>query len=168
MSGQPAAPKPQNASDTRKAEGPPTQLVGFRLDETDYAIEITRAREIILMRPITRLPQVPDFIEGLINLRGLVIPIINLRKRFGLPDRPVDEDTRIIVVGIQDKIVGCIVDAVKQVIRISADQVRPAPVGVTAVARRHIASLARMEDRIIVILDVDTLLDTNELEDHLP
>jgi purine-binding chemotaxis protein CheW len=120
------------------------------------------------MRPITRLPQVPDYIEGLINLRGLVIPLINLRRRFGLPERETDEETRIIVVGIQEKIVGCIVDAVSQVIRVSADQIRAAPVGVTAVARRHIAALARLEDRILVILDVDSLLDMEEVDGQLP
>ena len=68
------------------------QLVGFRLDNEDYAIAITKIQEIILMKPITRIPQVPDFIEGLINLRGSVIPIVNLRKRFGLP--PASSTTR--------------------------------------------------------------------------
>ena len=69
----------------RRGDNPIIQLVGFRLDNEDYAIAITKIQEIILMKPITRIPQVPDFIEGLINLRGSVIPIVNLRKRFGLP-----------------------------------------------------------------------------------
>ncbi len=71
----------------RRIDNPIIQLVGFRLDNEDYAIAITKIQEIILMKPITRIPQVPDFIEGLINLRGSVIPIVNLRKRFGLPAR---------------------------------------------------------------------------------
>ena len=71
----------------RRVDNPIIQLVGFRLDNEDYAIAITKIQEIILMKPITRIPQVPDFIEGLINLRGSVIPIVNLRKRFGLPAR---------------------------------------------------------------------------------
>ena len=82
----------------RRVDNPIIQLVGFRLDNEDYAIAITKIQEIILMKPITRIPQVPDFIEGLINLRGSVIPIVNLRKRFGLSTRPVDDETRTIVV----------------------------------------------------------------------
>src|SRR5271168_3024668 len=107
---------------TRRLNNPIIQLVGFRLDNEDYAIAITKIQEIILMKPITRIPQVPDFIEGLINLRGSVIPIVNLRKRFGLLAHQVDDQTRTIVVNIHDKTVGCIVDAVTQVMRISRDQ----------------------------------------------
>ncbi len=110
-----------------ECDNPIIQLVGFRLDNEDYAIAITKIQEIILMKPITRIPQVPDFIEGLINLRGSVIPIVNLRKRFGLPARQVDDDTRTIVVNIHDKTVGCTVDAVTQVMRINRDQIQPPP-----------------------------------------
>ena len=112
-----------------RAENPVIQLVGFRLDNEDYAIAITKIQEIILMKPITRIPQVPDFIEGLINLRGSVIPIVNLRKRFGLPPRELDDETRTIVVNVHDKTVGCIVDAVTQVMRINRDQIQPPPLG---------------------------------------
>src|SRR3974377_2049573 len=83
-----------------RVDNPVIHLVGFRLDDEDYAIAITKIQEIILMKPITRIPEVPDFIEGLINLRGSVIPIVNLRKRFGLPARELDDDTRTIVVNI--------------------------------------------------------------------
>jgi purine-binding chemotaxis protein CheW len=94
-----------------RADNPVIQLVGFRLDNEDYAIAITKIQEIILIKPITRIPQVPDFIEGLINLRGSVIPIVNLRKRFGLLPRELDDETRIIVVNVHDKTVGCVVHA---------------------------------------------------------
>ena len=117
-----------------RAENPVIQLVGFRLDNEDYAIAITKIQEIILMKPITRIPQVPDFIEGLINLRGSVIPIVNLRKRFGLPPREIDDETRTIVVNVHEKTVGCVVDAVTQVMRINRDQIQPPPLGVMAVS----------------------------------
>src|SRR3954466_9479295 len=103
--------------DSTGVEQPFRQFVGFRIGNENYAIEITKIQEIILMKPITRLPQVPDSIEGLINLRGTVIPIINLRKRFGLPARPFDDETRTIVVTVQDRTVGCIVDEVTQVMQ---------------------------------------------------
>jgi purine-binding chemotaxis protein CheW len=135
------------------------QLVGFQLDHEDYAIAITKIQEIILMKPITRIPQVPDFIEGLINLRGSVIPIINLRKRFGLAPREVDDETRTIVVNIHDKTVGCIVDAVTQVMRINGDQIQPPPLSMLAVAHQYISGLARLDDRLLIILDIDRLFD---------
>lgn len=140
------------------------QLVGFRLDDADYAIAITTIREIILMKPITRLPQVPPSIEGLINLRGTVIPLVNLRKRFGLPHRPFDDETRTIVVTVHEKTIGCIVDEVTQVIRVSVDQVQPVPIAMTAVAKRYIAGLARLEDRLVIILDIERLFGPDEIE----
>jgi purine-binding chemotaxis protein CheW len=144
---------------TRRVDNPIIQLVGFRLDNEDYAIAITKIQEIILMKPITRIPQVPDFIEGLINLRGSVIPIVNLRKRFGLPARQVDDETRTIVANIHDKTVGCIVDAVTQVMRINRDQIQPPPLSVLAIAHQYIAGLARLEDRLLIILDIERLFD---------
>src|SRR5689334_6372532 len=148
---------------TRRADNPVIQLVGFRLDNEDYAIAITKIQEIILMKPITRIPQVPDFIEGLINLRGSVIPVINLRKRFGLAPRELDDETRTIVVNVHDKTVGCIVDAVTQVMRISRDQIQPPPLGVLAVNHQYLAGLAKLDDRLMIILDIDKLFEPEEL-----
>ena len=146
-----------------RADNPVIQLVGFRLDNEDYAIAITKIQEIILIKPITRIPQVPDFIEGLINLRGSVIPIVNLRKRFGLHPRELDDETRIIVVNIHDKTVGCIVDAVTQVMRINRDQIQPPPLGVLAVNHRYLAGLAKLDDRLMIILDIEKLFEAEEL-----
>ena len=146
-----------------RAQNPVIQLVGFRLDNEDYAIAITKIQEIILMKPITRIPQVPDFIEGLINLRGSVIPIVNLRKRFSLPPREIDDETRTIVVNIHDKTVGCVVDAVTQVMRINRDQIQPPPLGVMAVNHQYLAGLAKLDDRLMIILDIDKLFQAEEL-----
>lgn len=146
-----------------RADNPVIQLVGFRLDNEDYAIAITKIQEIILIKPITRIPQVPDFIEGLINLRGSVIPIVNLRKRFGLFPRELDDETRIIVVNVHDKTVGCIVDAVTQVMRINRDQIQPPPLGVLAVNHQYLAGLAKLDDRLMIILDIEKLFEAEEL-----
>jgi purine-binding chemotaxis protein CheW len=146
-----------------RAENPVIQLVGFRLDNEDYAIAITKIQEIILMKPITRIPQVPDFIEGLINLRGSVIPIVNLRKRFGLQPREIDDETRTIVVNVHEKTVGCVVDAVTQVMRINRDQIQPPPLGVMAVNHQYLSGLAKLDDRLMIILDIDKLFQAEEL-----
>lgn len=148
----------------RRDEPSVRQFVGFRLDGEDYAIAITKIREIILMKPITRLPQVPDSIEGLINLRGTVIPIVNLRKKFALSARPLDDETRTIVVTVHDKTVGCIVDEVTQVMRIAADQIQAIPVSMAAAARRFVSGLARLDDRLIILLDTDRLFTPDELD----
>ena len=154
------SPQPLTADrGSGRADNPVIQLVGFRLDNEDYAIAITKIQEIILMKPITRIPQVPDFIEGLINLRGSVIPIVNLRKRFGLPPRELDDETRTIVVNVHDKTVGCIVDAVTQVMRINRDQIQPPPLSVLAVNHQYLAGLARLDDRLMIILDIEKLFE---------
>ncbi len=152
-------PTSQVEGNTRRGDGSVIQLVGFRLDEEDYALAITKIQEIILMKPITRIPQVPEYIEGLINLRGSVVPIVNLRKRFGLPRREVDDETRTIVVNIQGKTVGCVVDAVTRVMRINREQIQPPPLAVLAVDHRYISGLARLDDHLLIILDIERLFD---------
>jgi purine-binding chemotaxis protein CheW len=155
-------PRPQQGQGPDRGESPVLQFVGFRLADEDYAIAITKIQEIILMKPITRLPQSPGFIEGLINLRGSVIPIVNLRKRFGLAPRELDEETRTIVVNVHDKTVGCIVDAVTQVMRINRDQIQPPPLGVAAGAYQYLAGLARLDDRLLILLDIEKVFHAEE------
>lgn len=140
------------------------QFVGFRLGGEDYAIAITKIQEIIVMKPITRIPQVPRFIEGLINLRGSVIPVVNLRTLFGLEHHEIDDETRTIIVNVGERTIGYIVDEVTQVMRIGSDQIQPAPVSITSVSRQPIAGLAQIEDRLLVILEIDRLLKPEELE----
>jgi purine-binding chemotaxis protein CheW len=144
------------------------QFVGFRLDGTDYALPILSIREIILMRPITRVPQVPDYVDGLINLRGLVIPVVSLRRRFGLPPREHDEETRTIVATIGEKLVGCVVDSVTQVTRIASEQIQPTPPAITSVVRRFVSGLAQLDDRLLVLLDLERLFEGDDLEVHEP
>jgi purine-binding chemotaxis protein CheW len=157
---------PTGVSDRSSARDVRAQLqfVGFQIDGTDYAIPIMSIREIILMRPITRIPQVPPYIEGLINLRGLVIPIVNLRTRFGLESRPFGEETRTIVTSLGEKTVGCIVDAVTRVMRIDTDQIQPAPAAMTPQVRRFVSGLAQLEDRLLVLLDLQSLLEADAFE----
>lgn len=145
-----------------RGESPILQFVGFRLGDEDYAIAITRIQEIILMKPITRLPQAPDHIEGLINLRGAVIPVVSLRRRFGQAARDFDDETRTIVVNVQGKTVGCIVDAVTQVMRINRDQIQPSPLASAGGSCRYVSGLARLGERLLIMLDVESLLQFEE------
>ena len=147
-----------------RAEGKMLQFVGFRLDQEEYAIAITTIQEIIVMKPITRIPQVPDSVEGLINLRGNVIPIVSLRRLFGLSPKEFDDETRTLIVNVGNRTLGYVVDEVTQVMRFSSDQIQPAPVAVAAVAGGHIAGLAKLDDRLLIILDVERLDSTQGME----
>lgn len=151
------SPDSQSQAKLGKAGVSTIQFVGFRLAEVDYAFEIRRIQEIILTRPITRIPQMPSWMEGLINLRGSVIPVVRLRSRFELPERSDDDDTRVIVLNIGTRTVGVVVDAVSRVMRISPDQIQPAPLTIDALDRAAIQGVARLEDRLVVILDVNRL-----------
>jgi purine-binding chemotaxis protein CheW len=143
----------------RSEETSSQQLVGFRLGGEEYGIEITTIQEIILMGDVTRVPQVPHFIEGLINLRGSVIPIVDLRKRFGLPLTERTEETRVVVVNVSEKTMGLVVDAVTQVIRVNKDQIEPTPPTVSAAGKEHIAGLAKFDNRMLILLDIERLLE---------
>ncbi|MBT8763122.1 chemotaxis protein CheW [Desulfohalobiaceae bacterium Ax17] len=140
------------------------QLVTFRIGEEEFGVDILRVQEIIRMLEITRVPNAPDFVEGVINLRGKVIPIIDLRKRFGLTVKDHDKHTRIIVVEINDMVVGFVVDAVSEVLRIPADIVEPPPPVVAGVDSEYISGVGKLEDRLLILLDLNRLLKREEQE----
>lgn len=140
------------------------QFVGFSLADVDYAFEIRRIQEIILMPPITRIPQMPAWIEGLINLRGTVIPVVSLRRRFDLEERPKDDDTRIIVLNVGTKTVGVVVDSVSRVMKVSPDQIQPPPVTLDAIEKSTLQGVVRVADKLVVILDVDRMFPVEHLK----
>ena len=103
------------------------QLVVFRLGNEEFCVQILQVQEIILLSPITRVPKTPAFVEGVINLRGEIIPVVDLRKRFGLEVGELGEDARIVVVEVEGNLVGMIVDEVTQTLSIPASQLQPPP-----------------------------------------
>jgi purine-binding chemotaxis protein CheW len=146
------------------------QLVSFRLAQEEYGIEITKVQEIILMGEITRVPQTPEYIKGLINLRSTVIPIVDLRLRFGLAQQEATDETRIMVVNASGKTIGIIVDAVSEVLRISHEQIAPPPPTVAGLGREYLTGLVRLETRLLILLDIDRILgqeETAEVENTL-
>jgi purine-binding chemotaxis protein CheW len=151
------------SEEIKKHEVDLLQLVTFRIGEEEFGVDILRVQEIIRIMEITRVPKAPDFVEGVINLRGKVIPIIDLRKRFGLGVKEHDKHTRIIVIEMNNMIVGFVVDAVSEVLRIPADTVEPPPPAVMGgIDSEYISGVGKLEDRLLILLDLDKLLSQEE------
>jgi len=138
------------------------QLVTFRLGNEEFSLDILRVQEIIRHMDLTRVPRTPEFVEGVINLRGRVIPVLDLRKRFGLPVGEKTHETRIIVVDVDDKTVGFKVDAVSEVLRIPADTVEPPPQLVTSIESDYIKGVGKLDGRLLILLDVSKILSRSE------
>lgn len=138
------------------------QLVVFRLHNEEFGVEITEVREIVKPRHITRLPHVDDYIEGVTNLRGEVIPVICLRKRFGLEPQEETEDTRIMMLEVKDNMVGFIVDAVTETLRLSEDAIDPPPGNIAGLRADYLAGVGKLEDRLLILLEVDKILSSDE------
>jgi len=144
------------------------QLVVFDLADETYGVDIGSVREIIRIQEITKVPRTPDYVEGVINLRGKVIPVIDLRKKFGFEKAEVTKDTRIVVVDINGADIGVVVDAVTEVLRLSSDAVEP-PTGVITTAESdYLLGIAKLESRLIILLDLQkALLNIDVQADHI-
>ncbi|MGY8771388.1 MAG: chemotaxis protein CheW [Pirellulales bacterium] len=141
-----------------------SQFVGFRLDDQEYAFRIEQIQEIIILKSVTQTPQVAHFVDGVSNLRGTIIPIINLRKLFGIDPIPKDAKTRTIVVYIDERTMGCTVDSVTQVIRIPSAIIQPAPEVVKGNGNAYIVGYAKLNERLIVLLDINQLLNSEKFD----
>ena len=135
------------------------QLVSFNIGTEEFGVDILKVQEINRMVEITRVPQTPDYVEGVINLRGKVIPIIDLRKRFCLEVKEYDKDTRIVVVDINGNIMGMVVDSVSEVLRIPRNTIEPPPQIVTGINTEYINGVAKLEDRLLIFLDLSKVID---------
>lgn len=140
------------------------QLVTFKLGEEEYAIDILKVQEVNRMVDITVVPNAISCLEGVINLRGRVIPVINLRKKFGLSTKDQDTHSRIMVVDV-GMTVGLIVDSVSEVLRISPDTVEPPPPMTGSAESDYIKGIGKLQDRLLILLDIDKLLRGDEGEE---
>ena len=139
------------------------QLVTFAISEEEFGIDILRVQEIIRIMPITKVPNSPPSVEGVINLRGRVIPVIDLRRRFGMAAKDHDNSTRIIVIEIHGMIIGFVVDGVSEVLRIPSSTVEPPPPVIAGVESEYIKGVGKLDDRLLILLDIDKLLTSEDL-----
>ena len=140
------------------------QLVVFDLASELYGVDISVVREIIRMQELTQLPQTSFYVEGVINLRGKVTPVIDLRKRLSLPTSEQNQDTRILVVDVEDQDIGVIVDGVAEVLRISSDSIEPTSSVMTIADSSNLLGIVKLEDKLIILLDLAQALADDDMD----
>ncbi|BCS53525.1 chemotaxis protein CheW [Geobacter sp. SVR] len=134
------------------------QLVSFNLDQEQYGIDVLKVREIIRLPGITQVPNAPHSVDGVINLRGKVIPIVSMRKKFGLPEIGSGFQTRIMVLDVAGELTGFVVDEVSEVIRVSAGEIQPSPVvAAGGIDQECICGIINQAERLLVILDLERM-----------
>lgn len=141
------------------------QLVSFKIENEEFGVDILRVQEINKLTNITKVPNTSDFIEGVINLRGRIIPVVNLRTRLGIPKKENDKNTRIVVVELTNNTIGFLVDAVSEVLRIPKNITEQPPELVTGVDTKYITSVAKLEDRLLILLDLEKLLTVDQTQE---
>ena len=142
------------------------QYVVFKLNKEEFGIDIMNVKEIIPYEESTQIPNSPDFMEGVINYRGNVIPIINLNKRFKLASKETTGDTRIIVISLKGKEIGFIVDEASQTLRLEEDQIDPTPDIISDIDRRYIVGVGKIDkSRLLILLDLEKVLTDREIEE---
>lgn len=134
------------------------QYVVFRLGKETYGLEISMILEIITMQTITEVPGTEDYIEGVINLRGLVIPVFNLHKKFGLAEGEITRSTRIVVVEVEGHNIGMLVDGVSEVVKITKDIVEQPSNILSDIDKEYLAGVAKLEDKLVILLDLVKVL----------
>ncbi len=141
------------------------QYVTFKLKDEQYGVEVQKVQEIIRSLEVTAIPKSPDFMEGIVSLRGKVIPIINLRNKFGLPKVESDEENRVIVVEVGGTMVGLVVDSVSEILRLSSRDIEPPPYSARNLSDEYINGIGKVNDSLIILLDIDKVLSVLEREE---
>ncbi|MGE6753091.1 chemotaxis protein CheW [Rossellomorea sp. NPDC071047] len=136
------------------------KLIVFQLVDKEYAIPVDQVRSIEKLQHITRVPRTPSYVKGVINLRGVVTPIIDLRSRFDLSSSEPTESTRVIIVGLEDKEVGLIVDAANDVLDVEREMIEPSPEVVGVVEAEYIGGVVKQNKRLLILLHLDKVLQS--------
>jgi purine-binding chemotaxis protein CheW len=150
--------------ETKKDGSELLQLVSFVIGSEEFGVDILYVQEINRMLQITQVPNAPEFVSGIINLRGRVIPVIDLRCRLGLPPKEHDNNTRIIVIEVNGKTIGFIVDAVKEVIRIPQNITEAPPEIVSGINSDFIKAVGKLDDKLLILLDLNKVFNADEKE----
>jgi len=141
------------------------QVVVFKLGTDEYCVPVSQAREIQTYSVPTRIPNTPDFIEGIINLRGQIIPILDLKKRFGSGATQINPTTRVIIIEMNNELLGILVDSVSEVLKISQNRFELPPSAVqTSINNNYISGIGKLNERLLILIDLVKVLNEEEIE----
>lgn len=139
------------------------EMLVFKLGSEEYGVDILKVQEIRGYEKVTPIPRSPDFLKGVVNLRGTIVPVIDLRVKFGLPNPAYDSLTVVIVLRISERIIGAVVDAVSDVVQLAPNEIKAAPRLGSIVDSSYLSGVATQDDRMILALDIEKLLSAGEL-----
>ena len=139
------------------------EFLAFTLGEEEYGIDIQKVQELRGYDAVTRIANTPDFIKGVVNLRGIIVPIIDMRIKFNLGTPAYDQFTVVVVLKIAGRTIGMVVDSVSDVITLTAEQVKPAPQLSAALDTDYLIGLGAIEQRMLILVDIDKLMSSNEM-----
>ncbi|MCR4430529.1 MAG: chemotaxis protein CheW [Tepidanaerobacteraceae bacterium] len=139
------------------------QFVEFKLGEEEYGVDILQVKTIERMMPVTRVPKAPSFVEGVINLRGEIVPVIDLKKRFDLPPSQITDNTRIIIVSLEDITVGMIVDSATEVIQLPQEAIEPAPNITGGIDSSFLDGVGKLDGKLLILLNLSKVLKPQEV-----
>ena len=148
----------------KNAEAVPSEFLTFTLASESYGIDILKVQEIRGYDPVTRIANTPEFIKGVINLRGVIVPIVDLRIKFRVGEASYHEFTVVIIVNVLGKVVGIVVDGVSDVVALTADQIKPAPEFGGALDTRYLTGLGTLNDEMLILVDIEKLIGSDELQ----
>ncbi|MBN6185808.1 chemotaxis protein CheW [Aneurinibacillus sp. BA2021] len=140
------------------------KVIVFRLKDEEYGVEVNQVKSIERLEHITRVPRTPHFIKGVINMRGIVTPIVDLRRRFGIEEAEYNETTRVIIVAVDEIEVGLIVDSANDVIDIPINAIEPPPEVVGGIEAVYLRGVAKLDKRLLILLNLDKVLNTEEIK----
>ncbi len=153
----------QKENENLKLEGK-SQLVVFQLGEEEYAVDITQSKEIIKISKITNVPNTPDYVRGVINLRGQIVPVVDLRKRFNIPGESKKE--KIITVEVKESLIGLVVDAVNEVFWFDMEELETAPEVEGGIKQEYVKGILKRDGRLLVLIDLNKLLFESRLKEE--
>ncbi|RAV03532.1 chemotaxis protein CheW [Paenibacillus sp. YN15] len=143
--------------------GAELKVIVFALADEEYGVEVEKVKTIERMMPMTRVPKTYTFVKGVINLRGVVVPVIDLRGRFGLPEREYTDNSRIVIIAVNDMEVGLIVDSANDVIDLDSDAIQDPPEIVGGVRAKYLQGVAKLGERLLVLLNLQEVLNKSEI-----
>jgi purine-binding chemotaxis protein CheW len=156
-------PLKQAASASSAAVAARLEVVTFKLGEEEYGIDIQKVQELRGYDAVTRIANAPDYIKGVVNLRGIIVPIIDMRIKFKLGDPTYDQFTVVIVLNIGGRVVGMVVDSVSDVITLTGEQIKPAPEMGSVLDADYLIGLGTLDERMLILVDIDRLMSSDEM-----